>query len=163
MARKTSRRTKKISTSRISRDTASAIDDQSSINNWDDKKLPQSSSVNHVAPEDNIHKDGTSCLCFLRKGLFLPTSEMMQSTTHRNNVIDDSDLKIYDSITRNSIKDGLGDFELKSYDSTTKDISTHHDTKLSSVVDSNFDALRIEGDRKGETRKMATIALKGEL
>jgi len=147
MARKTSRRSKKISTSRIRRDTIT--DTQSNITNDDNEKQRQSSSVNHAASDNKAHKDGTPCLCFLRKGMFLPPSEMMGTTTQqRSTVIDDSDLKIYDGTSRNSATDIVSDSELKSFDGGTRDSNSHPDTQSSSVTDSTYNVVGGQGERQ---------------
>jgi len=142
MARKTSRRNKKISTSRISRGTTT--DNQSNITNDDNAKLRQSSSVKHADPDNKAHKDGTPCLCFLRKGMFLPPSEMMV-----NNVIEDSDLKMYDGTSRKSATDSVSDSGLKSSDGTTRDSNSRPDTKAASVADGTYNVVKGQGERKG--------------
>lgn len=104
MARKISRRGKKTSISRsngggngiANRRTVTTDNETSNNAHLNDENLRQSSN-NLTVSSISIHRDETLCLCFLRKGLFLPPDEMMITKTsmegRRPITMDDSDLK----------------------------------------------------------------------
>lgn len=84
MARKTLKHSKQRSTSRISSRIGTSHGRLSTTGEQSDvcvgNENQRQFSMNRDASNDNAHTDGSVCLCFLRKGIFLPDSEKMTVT-----------------------------------------------------------------------------------